>query len=292
MLRALGRLIPALACAAAAVLPQAAAGQALDAPYVPTPQVVVDAMLRMARVGPRDFLIDLGSGDGRIVITAAKRYGTRGVGVELDESLLALANDAAGREGVAELAVFRRENLFETDLSQASVITSYLLPEMNLKLRPKLLGLAPGTRIVAHDYHFGDWSPDERETLRVPEKTVGEPGLSYVYLWIVPAQVGGRWRTQVASGGGMLPIELDIAQEFQVIRGHALVSGKRVRLHGAHLQGADLHFGIDVPDGAATRRHSFRGRIAGSEISGIVAAREAGAWREREWRAERVPARP
>jgi len=290
MRRALGRLLLASACAAAAIIPQAAAAQPYDAPYVPTPQVVVDAMLRMARVGPRDVLIDLGSGDGRIVITAAKRYGARGVGVDLDESLLALANDAAGREGVSALASFRRENLYETDLSSASVITSYLLPEMNLKLRPRLLALAPGTRIVAHDYHFGDWLPDERETLRVPEKKVGEPGVSYVYLWVVPARVGGRWRTEVASGDGALPIELDIAQDFQVVNGHALVGGKRMPLHAAFLQGADLHFGIDVPDGAGARRHSFRGRVSGSDIHGVVAAREAGAWREREWRAQRVSA--
>lgn len=268
-----------------------AAGQPFDAPYVPTPQVVVDAMLRMARMGPRDSLIDLGSGDGRIVITAAKRYGARGVGVDLDESLLALANDAAGREGVAALAVFRRQNLFETDLSRASVITSYLLPEMNMKLRPKLLALAPGTRIVTHDYHFGDWTPDERQTLRVPEKQVGEPGISYVYLWIVPAQVGGRWRTQVASSAGELAIELDIAQEFQVVTGHARVGGKRVALQGAQLQGADLSFAIDVPNGETTRRHRFRGRAADGEIDGVVSVREAGAWRERRWSAQRVPAR-
>ncbi|MCL4800660.1 MAG: class I SAM-dependent methyltransferase [Burkholderiales bacterium] len=287
------RALLAGACAAALLLPQVAAAQGGDAPYVPTPQVVVDAMLRMARVGPGDYLIDLGSGDGRIVITAAKRYGARGLGVDLDASLLALANDAAGREGVAGLVDFRRQDLFETDLAPATVITSYLLPEMNLKLRSKLLALAPGTRIVAHDYHFGDWPPDERQTLRVPEKKVGDPGTSYVYLWVVPAQVAGRWRTEVAAGdGNAAPIELEITQSFQAIGGHAVVGARRVPLHGAHLQGADIHFAVDVASSGTSRRHSFRGRAAGDAIVGVVSVREAGAWRERDWRAARVAAPP
>ncbi|MCZ7563902.1 MAG: class I SAM-dependent methyltransferase [Burkholderiales bacterium] len=272
------------------MLPSTAA-QGADAPYVPTPQIVVDAMLRMARVGPRDYLIDLGSGDGRIVISAAKRHGARGLGVDLDASLLALANDAAGREGVAHLVDFRRQDLFHTDLAQATVVTSYLLPEMNLKLRPKLLDLAPGTRIVAHDYHFGDWPPDERETLRVPEKQVGDPGLSYVYLWIVPARVAGRWRAEVVGADGRaVPIGLEITQSFQAIGGHAEVPGRRTPLHGAHLGGSDIHFALDVTVGGVHRRHSFRGRVAGDTIAGAVAVREAGAWQEREWRARRVAA--
>ena len=153
-----------------------------DVVYVPTPQVVVDEMLRMAKVGAKDFVIDLGSGDGRIVITAAKKHGARGFGVDLDTYLLKIANDNAKKEGVADRARFVEQNLFETDLSQATVITSYLLPEMNEQLRPKLLTLKPGTRVVAHDYHMGEWDPDEEKTLIVPEKTVGDPGKSYIYL--------------------------------------------------------------------------------------------------------------
>jgi hypothetical protein len=160
-----------------------------DVVYVPTPQVVVDTMLRMANVGEGDYLIDLGSGDGRTVITAAKR-GARALGVDLDRHLLGLANEAAQREGVTGRASFREQNLFETDLADATVVTTYLLPEMNLKLRPKILALKPGTRVVAHDYHMGDWLPDDRDIPSVPEKKVGAVGLSYIYLWHVPARVG------------------------------------------------------------------------------------------------------
>jgi len=138
-----------------------------DVVYVPTPQSVVDEMLRMAKVGASDFLIDLGSGDGRIVITAAKRYGARGFGVDLDRYLLKVANSNARKEGVADRARFIEQNLFETDLSQATVITSYLLPEMNERLMPKILALKPGTRVVAHDYSMGEWDPDDSDTLIV-----------------------------------------------------------------------------------------------------------------------------
>jgi len=163
--------------------------------YVPTPQIVVDEMLSMAKVGPNDFLIDLGSGDGRIVITAAKKLGARGFGVDLDTYLLKVANNAAKKEGVADRARFIEQNLFETDLGQATVITSYLLPEMNERLRPKLLALKPGTRVVAHDYAMGDWDADDDKTLIVPEKVVGDPGKSYIFLWIIPARVAGSWES-------------------------------------------------------------------------------------------------
>ena len=148
-----------------------------DVVYVPTPQIVVDEMLKMARTGPSDFIIDLGSGDGRMVITAAKKFGARGFGVDLSDDLLAEARANAKAAGVADRAEFRKQNLFETDLKQATVISTYLLPEMNEKLRPKILALPPGTHVVAHDYHFGDWMPDESKTLSVPEKIVGTPGM-------------------------------------------------------------------------------------------------------------------
>src|SRR5687767_10577631 len=160
-----------------------------DVVYVPTPQIVVDEMLRMAKIGPKDFLIDLGSGDGRFVITAAKKFGSQGFGVDLDTYLLRIARENAKKEGVAERANFVEQNLFETDLGKATVISSYLLPEMNLKLRPKILALKPGTRVVAHDYHMGDWYPDEQKDVPVPEKVVGNPGVSYLYYWVVSARV-------------------------------------------------------------------------------------------------------
>src|ERR1043166_7265099 len=193
------RVLLALTCMVLAGASRMAGAQegAGDVVYVPTPQVVVDRMLEMAKVGPRDYVIDLGSGDGRIVITAAKKYGARGFGVDLDPLLLKKSNENARIEGVADRARFIEQNLFETDLSQATVITSYLLPEMNERLRPKILKLKPGTRVVAHDYHMGEWYPDETDTLRVPEKIVGSPGKSFLYMWLVAPPPPGR------GGGGV-----------------------------------------------------------------------------------------
>src|SRR3990172_644784 len=194
-------------------LPLQAQEGAGDVVYVPTPQIVVEEMLRMANVGPRDFVIDLGSGDGRVVITAAKQFGARGFGVDLDTVLLKMSNENAQREGVSERATFIEQNLFETDLTQATVITSYLLPEMNEKLRPKILALKPGTRVVTHDYHMGEWHADALRTLEVPEKKVGNPGKSYVYSYIVPAKIAGRW--QSTSGAQPANWEFDFEQRFQ-----------------------------------------------------------------------------
>src|SRR5438067_8057529 len=152
-------------------------------PYVQTPMEIVERMLRMAEVGAGDNVIDLGSGDGRIVIEAAKR-GARGLGVDLDPTLVKAATENARKAGVSARARFETRDIFDTDLSKASVITMYLLPDFNAKLMPKLLALKPGTRIVSHDGGIGDWPPDEKLEMRVPEKTVGLGGLSKVELWI------------------------------------------------------------------------------------------------------------
>src|SRR5690348_9909292 len=176
--KSLGFLVLASMLAASAAQAQDGRG---DVVYVPTPQIVVDEMLRMAKISASDYLIDLGSGDGRIVITAAKKFGASGFGVDLDTYLLKMANENAKKEGVTDRVHFVEQNLFETDLSRATVISSYLLPEMNQKLRPKLLALKPGTRVVAHDYAMGEWDPDQEKTLIVPEKVVGDPGKSYAY---------------------------------------------------------------------------------------------------------------
>ena len=227
--------------AALAWLPAAGAQDGrCDVVYVPTPQVVVDEMLRMAKVGPADYVIDLGSGDGRIVITAAKKHGARGFGVDLDTYLLKIANAAAAKEGVADRARFIEQNLFETDLRPATVITSYLLPEMNARLRPTLLKLKPGTRVVAHDYAMGDWDPDEEKTLVVPEKTVGDPGKSYVFLWIVPATVAGRWESQLPVGARTVPYEFSFSQVYQLVTGTARIDQQEVKLPQFRMSGEQL----------------------------------------------------
>jgi hypothetical protein len=241
-----------------------------DVVYVPTPQVVVDTMLSMAKVNANDYIIDLGSGDGRIVITAAKKYGARGFGVDLDEVLLKRANENAKREGVADRARFVEENLFETDLSKATVITTYLLPEMNEKLRPKILRLRPGTRVVAHDYHMGEWQPDDNDTLSVPEKTVGNPGTSYIYLWYVPANAAGKWEIRTPVGGQSLAVDLDLSQHFQMLSGNARINDSAAQLQGARVRGEDVTFWLTVGSGASAVRHEFNGRVQGDTIKGTL----------------------
>jgi hypothetical protein len=241
-----------------------------DVVYVPTPQIVVESMLNMAKVSAKDYIIDLGSGDGRIVITAAKKYGARGFGVDLDEVLLKRANDTAKREGVADRAQFVEQNLFETDLSKATVITTYLLPEMNEKLRPKILQLKPGTRVVAHDYHMGEWQPDDNDTLSVPEKTVGNPGTSYIYLWYVPANAAGKWQIRTPVAGQTLAVDLDLSQRFQMLSGNARINERSAQLQGARVRGEDVTFWLTVGSGANAVRHEFNGRLQGDTMTGTV----------------------
>ena len=275
---------------AAAVPPVPAQKGAGDVVYVPTPQMVVDTMLRLAQVGPGDYLIDLGSGDGRVVISAA-RSGARALGVDLDRHLLEVANDAAKREGVAERATFREQNLFETDLAGATVITTYLLPDMNLKLRPKILALKPGTRVVAHDYHMGDWLPDQRETLEVPGKKVGLEGISYVYLWHVPAQVAGKWRTEIPVAGRPTPFEFELEQRFQVVTGRAAtIASRPTRLQTPRLRSDALSFMVELGPGRPPVRYEFQGHVAGDELRGTAYVWENNVRREVAFAAQRVAA--
>ncbi len=164
-----------------------------EVPFITTPDRVTLAMLTLAGVGPDDHVIDLGSGDGRIVITAAKRFGATGLGVEIVPDLVQRSRASAQAAGVADRVTFLEQDLFQTDLSRATVVTMYLLPEVNLQLRPRLLALKPGTRIVSHDWDMGDWPPDRSLTLDVPEKAIGREKTSTVHLWVVPARMQGWW---------------------------------------------------------------------------------------------------
>jgi SAM-dependent methyltransferase len=175
------------------IVPASLMAQDHDVPFVTTPDPVVHAMLDIAKVTAADYVIDLGSGDGRIVITAARRHGASGLGVDIDAKLVAQSVQLAQRAGVAERARFLTQDLFATDLRRATVVTMYLLPEVNLQLRPSLLKLAPGTRVVSHDWDMGDWPPDAQMTVPVPDKKLGRAKESRVYLWVIPAQIGGQW---------------------------------------------------------------------------------------------------
>lgn len=207
-----------------------------EVPFVTTPQRVAIAMLELAKVGPQDFVLDLGSGDGRIVIAAARRFGARGLGVEIVPDLVERSRRAAEEAGVADRAHFREQDLFKADLSPASVITMYLLPDVNLKLRPKLLKLRPGTRIVSHDWDMGDWAPDRTMTVDVPDKALGREKLSRIHLWIVPARVEGVWCGIGKARGRRLEVT-QVYQKFEARTGPDAADAIDGRIDGAILHG-------------------------------------------------------
>ncbi|MDB5940812.1 MAG: hypothetical protein JWQ13_378 [Ramlibacter sp.] len=206
-----------------------------EVPFVTSPDNVTLEMLRVAGVGPADHVIDLGSGDGRIVILAAKRFGATGLGVEIVPELVQRSLENARNAGVADRVTFKVQDLFETDLSKATVVTMYLLPEVNLKLRPALLALTPGTRVVSHDWDMADWKPDQTTVVAVPDKKVGLEKSSKVHLWTVPAKVEGRW-----CGAGLLRgTSLALTQRHQEFEG-TLVRGDRTRNVDGRIEGTTL----------------------------------------------------
>ncbi|MEO6065750.1 MAG: class I SAM-dependent methyltransferase [Lysobacterales bacterium] len=262
----------------AAALP-AAAQFSYDVPYVPTPHVVVEEMLRMAGVGAKDFVMDLGSGDGRILIAAARKFGARGVGVDLDPDRIAESVYNAELQGVSERVAFHRQDLFKFDLGQASVITMYLLPSVNIRLRPRLLELKPGTRIVSHDFDMEDWLPDAKSTVR-----------KNVFLWIVPAQIGGRWRTTLALPAGERSYEIEFKQKYQEIDGLARFDKKIAGLWNAKLSGEHMSFVMVDDSGPVETNLYFEGRVAGDVIEGTIRRGIGNDRKDIKWRATRVGA--
>ena len=256
--------ILAVACLFAPV--QAAEDLKTGGPYVPTPQVVVDQMLRFANVGEKDFVIDLGSGDGVIVLTAAKQYKASGMGVDIDADLVRKSNESARKLGLSDRARFEQLDVFKADLGKASVLTLYLLPAMMINLRSKIFNeLKPGVRVVSHDYNFGsEWSPDDQIRFDVPEKEAinGVPSAT-VYLWHVPAKIAGKWEIKVAGGG---TYEFAIRQRFQSVEAGVTAAGKPLLPQMLTLRGAD--FGFALPDGKGIAR--FAGRVKGDAMEGTV----------------------
>jgi SAM-dependent methyltransferase len=253
-------------------------------PFVVTPDEIVERMLRMAEVKAGDTLIDLGSGDGRIVIEAAKR-GAQGLGVDIDPSLVKLATENARKAGVAALARFETRDIFETDLSGASVVAFYLLPEVNAKLLPRLLTLKPGTRIVSHDGGIGDWVSDERLEMRAPEKAVGVGGVSRVELWIVPADARGRWIAEVPQHGGRW--RFDIAQKFQELDIAVGAQGRDLLVRTSRLRGTEIKMVITGIVGTRAWNHLFEGRIEGGRITGRLRISDGNQTRSYPWTATR-----
>ena len=224
-------------------------------PYFPTPQPLVNRMLEMAEVKQSDFVIDLGCGDGRIPVTAAQRYGARALGVDFEAQRIVEANENAKNAGVVDKVTFRKENLFDTDISNASVLTLYLSLAINIKLRPRILSeLKPGARVLSHDFNMGDWLPDRTE--RVSGRVV--------YLWIVPAKVAGNWQLTYDGPHGPSAFELTLEQQFQQLDGKAVIDGKAATLRDALVTGERVGFAVDMGD----RSMRFDGRIVDGHLEG------------------------
>ena len=227
-----------------------------DVVWVPTPQSLVNKMLDMAKVTPKDYVIDLGSGDGRTVITAAKR-GVKALGIEYNPEMVELSRRNAAKEGVGDKATFVKADLFETDFSQATVITMFLLPDINIKLRPKILNLTPGTRIVSNTFTMGDWTPDETGK-------ASEDCISYctALFWIVPAKVAGTWKL----GQG----ELTLKQTFQMVSGSLKSGTNAAPISDGRLRGDQITF---TAGGA-----QYTGRVNGNTIEGTVKGGSSSKW--------------
>jgi len=234
----------------------------LDAPYVVTDYEVVDAMLALAEVRPDDYVIDLGSGDGRILIAAARSHGARGLGVDIDPARIRESSANARNAGVAHRVTFRRQNLFETPIAEADVLTLYLTAETNLRLRQRILSqMRPGTRVVSHDFDMGDWRYDRRQRV----------GNATIYMWIVPARAAGRY-TLIADGRtGLLTLE----QGFQQLTGSLTTNGVTTRVEQGWMSGDRVRFIANLGDG----RREYEGRIAGGRLESTG---------QRRWRADPI----
>ncbi len=234
-----------------------------DVPYVPTPQEVVDKMIEMAEIKEGDIVYDLGCGDGRMIVTAAKKHGARGIGVDIDPQRIRESNENAKRADVTDKVKFIQKDLFTMDFKDCDALCMYLLPSVNLKLRPKILDLKPGTRIVSHAFDMDDWEADE--TVEVDGRTV--------YKWVVPAKVDGTWTaTLPGEGGKAAKAKLNLKQEFQKVSGTADVGGKKVEIKDAKLKGDQLTLALDTGAGRATE---YVIRVNGAQMEGQARAEGA-----------------
>ncbi len=226
-----------------------------DVIWIPSPDDVVNRMLQMAEVKAADRLFDLGSGDGKIAIAAARNYGARSTGLEFNPDMVTLSRRLAREAGVAEKATFQQADIFVADFSSATVVTMYLLPELNLRLRPKLFTMPPGTRVVSHSFTMGDWEPDE----------TARAGTGDLYLWRIPANASGAWALRAP---GLLPAAtLHIRQRYQVVEGSADFNGLTASLVRPQLSGDVLRFALRDPSGVLLQ---FEGKVDGQRIRGAV----------------------
>jgi SAM-dependent methyltransferase len=252
-----------------------------DVIYLPTAPDVVQRMLALARITERDTVYDLGCGDGRIVITAVKQYGARGVCVDIDPARIAESRRNAEAVGVAQQIRFEQGDLFETDLHDATVVTLYLLPKLNYRLRPKLFReLRPGTRILSHNFDMAEWRPDTLVRVAWPAGTT-----STVYYWVLPAEVAGTWAFTLSTGGTDRSYRIRFEQEFQHLTGTASSNGRLLPVEGAGLVGDSITFTVTDTLSRRQVRWLLRGKVASGLMSGTAAAESGGT--TGTWRAAR-----
>ncbi len=257
---------------------------ALDVPYVPSPQPVVDEMLRMADVKKTDLLYDLGCGDGRIVITAAQRYGCHGVGIDLNPVRIKESKENAAKAGVNDLVQFREGDLFKADFHEATVLSLYLLSSVNLKLRPKIISeLKPGTHVVSHNYGMSEWQADKSTSVAVNEI------VHSVYFWVVPANIAGTWEVTLPPKFKKGPFKLQLDQVFQNPQGSAEYSGAKIPLQDALLAGDKIQFKLALKGKDKDEMLDFVGQVSGNNCKGTVKIGEGPGALEGSWQAKRDP---
>ena len=253
--------------------------QYFDVPFVPTPHVVIEEMLRLAGVTDKDVVMDLGSGDGRLPITAALLYGARGLGVDLDPELVEQSRAWAEAAGLSDRVRFQQQDLFKADLSEATVITLYLLPGIMGRLQQTLYNLKPGTRLVSHDFRLGDWQPDAVTQIR-----------KNTFLWVVPAKVAGQWRFE-STLPGKPEMELELRQKFQEVDGYGKFSSRHAQMWEVKLRGDRITFAmVDDRDRENEAAMYFEGRVNGDVIEGQVRRGTGKSQTLHTWRAVRIAA--
>lgn len=249
-----------------------------DVHYEPTPQLIVEELLKMAEVNRNDMVYDLGCGDGRFVITAAKKYGARGVGIDIDPERIKESQQNARVAGVLDKVKFYEGDLFQMDFREATLVTLYLLSDLNLQLRPKLLkDLRPGSRVVSYEFDMYDWQPDK----------MGRLGRNKYYFWVIPAEVAGKWRWSLPSAKGEENFMLNLVQKFQEIDGMITTPVQTVSPLEAYLVGNQISFLLRYrPSGKLVEMH-FSGRVNGNTINGSVEVNSGPLAGKHKWTAKR-----
>jgi len=280
------RFLSLVLLAAAALAPAGLSAQnrILDVPYVPTKFPVVDEMLKMAGVAKTDLLYDLGCGDGRIVIGAAQKYGSRGVGIDLDPARIRECEANAASAGVTDQVKFYTGDLFEADFREASVVSLYLLTSINLKLRPRLLReLKPGTRVVSHNFGMDNWKPDASSEVDVD-------GIRHdVYLWVIPVNSSGNWSWTMKLDGKTTTVKSTLVQKYQYATGNAVINADTVEVKDAKIQGDLVRFTLEIPVEGRPATFAFEGKVIGHSINGTIRATIDGKVEAWTWKAHRNP---